>query len=173
MGILAWFGMKRSLLMISAVYPGSFDPITNGHLDIIERGSVIFDELIVAVLCNPDKKGAFAIDERVDLINRSIVHLKNVKVLSYGGLLINLLREINCRIILRGLRAVSDFENEFSMALMNDHLAPEIETMFMMTSMKHLYLRSSSIKELAYFGGDLKDLVPDAILYDVEKRLKK
>ncbi len=159
--------------MKTAVYPGSFDPITNGHLDIIERGSDIFDELVVAVLINPEKNGAFTIDERVDLIKRSTVHLNNVKVISYYGLLIDLLKEIDSKIILKGLRAVSDFEYEFSMALMNDHLAPEIETMFMMTSYQHLYLRSSTVKELAYFNGDLKGLVPDAVIDDVKKRLIK
>lgn len=157
----------------TAVYPGSFDPITNGHLDIIERGSDIFDELIVAVLINPEKKGAFSIEERVDLIRRSTLHIKNIKIVSYYGLLKDLLKDIDCKIILKGLRAVSDFEYEFSMALMNDHLAPEIETMFMMTSYQHLYLRSSTIKELAYFDGDLKGLIPDPIVNDVKKRLRK
>jgi len=156
-----------------AVYPGSFDPITNGHLDIIERGSDIFDELVVAVLNNYEKKGAFTIEERVDLIKRSTFHVKNVKVVSYYGLLTDLLKKIECKIILKGLRAVSDFEYEFSMALMNDHLAPEVETMFMMTSYQHLYLRSSSIRELAYYNGDLKGLVPDAVIDDVLNRLRK
>ncbi len=159
--------------MKKAVYPGSFDPITNGHLDIIERGSDIFDELIVAVLINPQKEGAFSVEERVNLILKATAHIKNVKVVSHYGLLIDLLNKSGIKIILKGLRAVSDFEYEFSMALMNDHLAPEIETMFMMTSYQHLYLRSSTVKELAYFGGELRGLVPDAIVDEVNKRLKR
>lgn len=156
-----------------AVYPGSFDPITKGHLDIIERSSKIFDEVIIAVLINPDKKGLFEIDERVELISRVTKHLNNVKCDSFHGLLVNYMKERNAQVIIKGLRAVSDFEYEFQMALMNKKLDPSVETVFMMTSAKYSYLSSSSIKQVAMFGGCIDDLVPGDIIHDVIKKIKK
>jgi pantetheine-phosphate adenylyltransferase len=156
-----------------AVYPGSFDPVTKGHLDIIERASKVFDEVIVAVLVNPDKKGLFDIDERVDLITRVTKHLHNVKSDSFHGLLVNYMQEKNAQVIIKGLRAVSDFEYEFQMALMNKKLDSSIETVFMMTSAKYSYLSSSSIKQVAMFGGCINDLVPEEIMQDVIKKIKK
>ncbi|ACD23628.1 pantetheine-phosphate adenylyltransferase [Clostridium botulinum] len=155
-----------------AVYPGSFDPITNGHLDIIERGSKVFDKLIIGVLVNVDKKGLFEIEERVELIKKVTKHIKNVEVLSFNGLLIDFLKASNAKIILKGLRAVSDFEYEFKMALMNNKLDPDIETVFMMTSAQYSYLSSSSVKQVAKFGGCIEGLVPKEIISDVIRRSK-
>ncbi|ACD53772.1 pantetheine-phosphate adenylyltransferase [Clostridium botulinum] len=155
-----------------AVYPGSFDPITNGHLDIIERGSKVFDKLIIGVLVNVDKKGLFEIEERVELIKKVTKHIKNVEVISFNGLLIDFLKAYNAKIILKGLRAVSDFEYEFKMALMNNKLDPDIETVFMMTSAQYSYLSSSSVKQVAKFGGCIEGLVPKEIISDVVRRSK-
>lgn len=150
-----------------AVYPGSFDPITNGHLDIIKRGSKSFDKVIVAVLINIDKKGLFDIEERVELIKKVVANMPNVEVLSFSGLLVDFLKIHNASVILKGLRAVSDFEYELQMALMNKKLDPEVETMFMMTSDEYCYLSSSSVKQVAKFGGCIEGLVPDIIIKDV------
>lgn len=154
-----------------AIYPGSFDPITNGHLDIIIRGSKIFDKLIVGVLVNVDKVGLFPIEERVELIKRVTSHLPNVEVVSFNGLLVNLARKHNSKVILKGLRAVSDFEYEFQMALMNSQLASDVETLFMTTSAANSFLSSSSVKQVAKFGGDIKGLVPDDIVDDVIRKI--
>lgn len=155
-----------------AIYPGSFDPITNGHLDIITRGSKVFDKLIVGVLVNIDKVGLFSIEERVELIKRVTSHLENVEVVSFNGLLVDLAKKNNAKVILKGLRAVSDFEYEFQMALMNSQLDSEVETLFMTTSAVNSFLSSSSVKQVAKFGGDIKGLVPDEIIDDVIKKIK-
>ncbi|HCW05025.1 MAG TPA: pantetheine-phosphate adenylyltransferase [Clostridium sp.] len=155
-----------------AVYPGSFDPITNGHEDIIRRAANVFDELIVAVLINPDKKGLFSIDERVELIKKVVKPYKNVTVESFSGLLTNFMKQREAKVIIKGLRAVSDFEYEFQMALMNNKLDSSIETLFMMTSAQYSYLSSSSVKQVASFGGCIKDLVPDIIINDVINKLR-
>lgn len=153
--------------MKRAVYPGSFDPITNGHLDIITRASRVFDEVVVAVLINPDKKGLFDIEERVILIEKCVSKLANVKVQSFSGLLINFMKAVDAEVIVKGLRAVSDFEYEFQMALMNNKLNPKIETVFMMTNAKYSYLSSSSVKQVAMFGGCINGLVPNEIASDI------
>ncbi|MBU5482741.1 pantetheine-phosphate adenylyltransferase [Clostridium sp. MSJ-11] len=150
-----------------AIYPGSFDPITNGHLNIIERAATIFDEVTVGVLVNPDKKGLFSIEERVKLIERAIKHIPNVKVKSFSGLLVDYMNENDIKVIIKGLRAISDFEYEFQMSLMNKKLSPDIETLFMMTCTQYSYLSSSSVKQVAAFGGCIKDLVPDEIIEDI------
>lgn len=150
-----------------AIYPGSFDPITKGHLDIIDRGAKIYDRLIVGVLVNVDKKSLFTVDERVELIKRVTKDLDNVEVLSFEGLLVDFARLHNSRVILKGLRTMSDFEYEFQMALMNSKLDPDIETVFMMTSSAYSYVSSSSVKQVAKFGGSLNGLVPDILINEV------
>lgn len=155
------------------VYPGSFDPITNGHLDIIERASKIFDKLIVAVLINPNKKATFDIEERVQFIKESTQHLNNVQVEAFRGLLIDFMKLKDAKVIVKGLRAVSDFEYEFQMALLNKKLYPSIETIFMMTNSKYSYLSSSMVKEVAKFGGSITDLVPKKIASKVMKKIYK
>lgn len=149
--------------MKTAVYPGSFDPITNGHLDIIERGAKIFDKLIVAVLVNVDKNGLFDYDERVKLIEQATSHLDNVEVECFRGLLVDFMRKKHSNVILKGLRAMSDFEYEFQMALMNKKLDSEIETFFMMTNAEYSFLSSSAVKQVAKFGGCIDGLVPECI----------
>lgn len=156
-----------------AVYPGSFDPITNGHLDIIKRGVKVFDKVIVAVLVNVDKQGLFQIDERVELIKKVTKDLGNVEVVCFNGLLVDLMKENDATVILKGLRAVSDFEYELQMALMNNHLDNEVETVFMMTSAQYSFLSSSSVKQVAKFGGNIQGLVPDEIIDDIFNKMKK
>ncbi len=150
-----------------AVYPGSFDPITKGHLDIITRGSKIYDKLIVAVLVNVDKKCLFNIEERVELIKKVTKNLKNVEVLSFEGLLVDFAKIHNSKVILKGLRTISDFEYEFQMALMNSKLNPDIETVFMMTSSAYSYVSSSSVKQVAKFGGNIEGLVPKELISEI------
>lgn len=150
-----------------AVYPGSFDPITRGHLDIITRGSKIYDKLIVAVLVNVDKKCLFNIEERVELIKKVTKNLKNVEVLSFEGLLVDFAKIHNSKVILKGLRTISDFEYEFQMALMNSKLNPDIETVFMMTSSAYSYVSSSSVKQVAKFGGNIEGLVPKELISEI------
>ena len=147
-----------------AIYPGSFDPITNGHLDIITRGSKIYDKVIVAVLVNMDKNCLFTIEERVELIRRVTKNLNNVEVLSFDGLLVDFAKMHKSKVILKGLRTMSDFEYEFQMALMNSKLDSEIETVFMMTSSEFSYVSSSSVKQVAKFGGNIDGLVPNELI---------
>lgn len=143
-----------------AVYPGSFDPITNGHLDIILRGLKIFDQLIVAVAQNKNKKSLFSIDERLELIREAVRDYPQVKVDTFTGLLVSYMTRQGARVVLRGLRAVSDFENEFQLAQMNRSLNPEMETLFMMTSVPYAYLSSSILKEVASMGGSVDSFAP-------------
>ncbi|WP_294354584.1 pantetheine-phosphate adenylyltransferase [uncultured Clostridium sp.] len=154
-----------------AVYPGSFDPITLGHLDVITRGAKVFDKVIVGVLVNSDKNGLFDLDERVELIKSVTSDLKNVEVVSFNGLLIDFMKQCEANVILKGLRALSDFEYEFQMALMNNKLEPEIETLFMMTSAQYSYLSSSAVKQVAKFGGNLDGLVPSEIIPIVREKI--
>ncbi|MEY7999577.1 pantetheine-phosphate adenylyltransferase [Clostridium sp. Mt-5] len=154
-----------------AICPGSFDPITNGHLDIINRSAKVFDEVIVGVLINPEKKGLFEVDERVELIKKVVKNIPNVKVESFSGLLIDFMKERHIKVIVKGLRAVSDFEYEFQMSLMNKKLDPNIETVFMMTSAMNSFLSSSSVKQVAMFGGCIKGLVPEEIIPDIIRRV--
>lgn len=154
-----------------AVYPGSFDPITNGHLDIIKRASRIFDKLIVAVVRNPNKVSTFTVDERMDLIRKAVSGLPNIEIDHFEGLLVDFMKAKDAHVIIKGLRAISDFEYEFQMALMNRKLDPNIETMFMMTNYKYSYLSSSVVKEIGRLGGCIGELVPDVVLPDIQKRL--
>ncbi len=155
------------------VYAGSFDPITSGHLDIIRRGASVFPRLIVAVLRNPSKKGSFTIEERLSMIERSCGDLPNVTFDSFDGLLVDYMRKMNAGVILRGLRAVSDFESEFQMAQLNRQMEPQVETFFLMTSPEHAYLSSSAVREIAMFGGDISAFVPQPIVEEVSRRLRK
>lgn len=145
------------------VYPGSFDPVTNGHLDIVKRAANIFDEVIVSVFNNPNKTPVFTMEERVEMLKNSTKELENVKVDSFSGLTTKYIKSIGGDAILRGLRAVSDFEGEFQMASMNKHLDKNIETIFLMTDTKYAFLSSSVIKEAAYFDGNIKELVPNFV----------
>lgn len=147
----------------TAIYPGSFDPLTNGHIDIIERALDIFDEVIVAVLCNPSKKALFTMDERVEMIRQSFNGTKGVKVDAFGGLLVDYAKMKNAVAIIRGMRAISDFESEFQMALMNRKLNKEVQSVFLMTGFRWIFTSSSIIKEAAQFGGDIRDMVPIAV----------
>ncbi len=146
--------------VVKAVYPGSFDPVTNGHVDIIDRASKVFDHLIVAVLENPRKTPLFSIEERVRMLNQITEDYPNVEVDYYRGLLIEYSRKRGANIIIKGLRAISDFEFEFQMALVNRKLDCDVETLFMMTNNKYSYISSSIVKEVASYGGEIKDLVP-------------
>ena len=149
------------------VYPGSFDPVTLGHVDLIERASGLYSELVVAVLNNPEKHGKFSVEQRMDMLRRACAHLPNVRIDSFGGLLVDYMRKLDAGIVLRGLRAVTDFESEFQMAQVNRQIAPEIETLFLMTSPHHAYISSSAVKQIASFGGDFSSLVPASILDDI------
>lgn len=159
--------------MKSAIYPGSFDPITNGHLDVIERGAKIFDKIIVAVLINVEKKGLFDIKERVELIKKATQGIENVEVVSFEGLLIDLLKQKETNIILKGLRTVMDFEYELQMALMNNKLDKEVETLFMATATETSFVSSSAVKQVAKFGGSIEGLVPSNIIDDIEKKINR
>ncbi|NLJ60274.1 MAG: pantetheine-phosphate adenylyltransferase [Firmicutes bacterium] len=152
-----------------AVYPGSFDPVTNGHLDIIERGAELFDKLIVAVAKNPGKEPLFTLEERILMLERSLSHLSNVEVSCFRGLLVDFARVRRATAILRGLRALSDFEYEFQMASVNKKIG-DVETIFMMTSNEYAYLSSSAVKEVASLGGCVKGFVPRHV---VEMLIKK
>jgi pantetheine-phosphate adenylyltransferase len=153
---------------VVAVYPGSFDPLTNGHLDLIERGSKIFDELIVAVLRNPDKDPLFTVEERLEMLREATQHCANIAVDSFNGLLVDYAVRRQARVILRGIRAVSDFENEMTMALMNRKLDGNLETVFMMPAVSYTFLSSRLVREIVRLGGDVRGLVPPL----VEARLR-
>ena len=152
------------------IYPGSFDPVTNGHIDIIKRSAKLVDTLIVAILQNANKNALFSVDERIQLLEESCKDIKNLKVESFSGLLIDFAKQKNANLIIRGLRALTDFEYELQMAQMNKHLHTDIETIFLVTDVKYSFLSSSSIKEVALFGGDVSDFVPAIVS---EKTLKK
>jgi pantetheine-phosphate adenylyltransferase len=152
-----------------AVYPGSFDPITNGHVDIIERGARLFDRIIVAVLVNSDKRPLFSVEERVESAREVFRAEPKVEVDAFEGLLIDFARQKQASVIVRGLRAVSDFEYEFQMALMNRRLAPDIETVFMMPAEAYTYISSRLVREVFALGGAVQGLVPDA----VEARMRR
>lgn len=157
--------------MRSAVYPGSFDPITYGHLDIIKRSSEIFDKVIVAVLNNPNKNPMFDLNERVEMIRQATADMDNIEIDCFSGLLIDYAKEKNVNVIVKGLRAVSDFEYEFQMALMNRKLDKNVETMFMMTNSQYSYLSSSLVKEVFKFGGRIDELVPEVVIEEMKKKI--
>jgi pantetheine-phosphate adenylyltransferase len=147
-----------------AIYPGSFDPVTNGHLDLIERASKLFGRLVVAILLNPEKDGPFfPVPERVEMLKEVVAHLPNVEVDTFKGLLVDYARRKNARVIVRGIRAVSDYEYELQMALMNRQLAPGLETVFMLPAQAYSYLSSHLVREVASLGGSIKELVPPTV----------
>lgn len=154
------------------VYPGSFDPITNGHIDIIDRAAGICDKLIIAVLSNINKAYTFSIDERVEQIRHVLGDRPGIEIDSFSGLLIEYMKKKGANIIIRGLRAVSDFEYELQMALLNKKMDPGIETLFMMTGIKYSFLSSSAVKEIARHGGDVSGLVPAYISEQLSKKFK-
>ena len=157
--------------MIRAVYPGSFDPITNGHIYISERAAALFDELIVAVLVNPEKQSTFSEGEKQIMAREALVHLPNVSVKYFNGLLVDFMRQQQSRIIIRGLRALSDFEYEFQLAQMNRQLAPEIETFFIATDARYSYLSSRAIKAAFQFGGAVREMVPPGVYRRLRERI--
>jgi pantetheine-phosphate adenylyltransferase len=160
--------MKKNI----AVYPGTFDPITNGHLDIIERASNLFDKVIVTIALNSNKKPLFTKEERKDMIEKVTEKYKNIEVDSFNGLLVKYVAQKNASVIIRGLRAVSDFEYEFQMSLTNRKLAPSITTIFLMPNEKYTYLNSSLVKELSRFKGKINCFVPDYVREKLESKYK-
>lgn len=156
----------------SAVYPGSFDPPTNGHLDIITRASNLFPNIIVAVTDNVNKRHTFTLQERIDLLQKSTKHLKNVEILYFSGLLADYLKKINSFVLIRGLRALSDFEYEFQMALMNRKLNKKIETIFLTPDQSYTFLSSSMVKEISMLGGSVKAFVPKCVEVELKKRFR-
>jgi len=146
-----------------ALYPGSFDPLTNGHIDIIERGARLFDRVVVAILLNPGKQPLFSVDERVAIVREVFKGRANIEVDTFAGLLVDYARERKASVIVRGLRAVADFEFELQMALMNRHLSADLETIFMMPAEQYTYVSSRLIKEIAALGGSLRGLVPPVV----------
>lgn len=155
-----------------AIVPGSFDPVTNGHLDIIRRTSALFDVVYVGILSNSSKTSPlFTIDERIELIKRVTKDLPNVKVEGFTGLLVDFAKTKNANFIVKGLRAVSDFEYEFQMALTNKRLAPDIETFFITTNSQYSYLSSSIVKEVAKYGGDISEMIPNEIINDIQEKI--
>ncbi len=159
--------------MKSAVYPGSFDPVTSGHLNIIRRAAKIFDRLVVCVMVNAGKNPMFTLDERVEFVRRITRDLPNVEVDCSDKLLADYAREKDCCVILKGLRAGSDFENEFQMALINHKINPNLDTMFLSAEHQYMYMSSSVVKELGRYGADLSDFLPEQIIPDFQNRIQK
>jgi len=156
--------------MTIAVYPGTFDPITFGHVDVIKRASAVFDKLIVAVYDKPDKQPLFSLEERVNMVEETVAGLPNISVKSFTGLTVNFIRRAKGAVMIRGLRANSDFEREFEIALMNKKLAPDIELICLMTSSQYQFLSSSMIKEVARLGGCVEGMVPDHVAVALRKK---
>jgi pantetheine-phosphate adenylyltransferase len=146
-----------------AIYPGSFDPITNGHLDIIRRASSLFDDLIIGIYDRPDKQLLFHTEERVEMAQQAVAYLSNVQVQSYSGLTVDFAKKVSAQVMVRGLRMSSDFEREFEMAMMNRKLAPDLELVCFMANLQYQFLSSSLLKEVAQLGGCLEDMVPDHV----------
>lgn len=156
--------------MKKAIYPGSFDPVTLGHYDIIERSSQIVDTLIIGVLKNNSKTPLFSVEERVNMLKKVTEHLPNVDVQAFDGLLIDFVRQNHANFVIRGLRAITDFEYELQLAQMNRVIAPEIDTMFLTTNLKYAYLSSSAVKEVAYFGGDIDPFLHPIVADEVRRK---
>ena len=159
--------------MLRAVYPGSFDPVTNGHLDIIRRSRCLADELIVGVLNNKAKTPLFSVEERVKMLKEMTKNMPGIKIVPFEGLLIDFAKEMSAGIVVRGLRAVTDFEYELQMAQTNNKLSPELETVFLTTSLEYSYLSSTIVKEVAAFGGDISQFVPETIERRIQEKIMK
>ena len=159
--------------MVRAIYPGSFDPVTYGHLDVIKRASKIVDELIVGVLNNKSKTPLFSVENRVKMLNDAVSDLPNVKVMSFEGLLVDFAKKVDAQLIVRGLRAVTDFEYELQMSQTNSVLNNEVDTIFFTTSLEYAYLSSSTVNEAAYFGADISKFVPPNVVIEVKNKLMK
>ncbi|MBQ9768422.1 MAG: pantetheine-phosphate adenylyltransferase [Lachnospiraceae bacterium] len=159
--------------MRKAIYPGSFDPVTYGHVDIIRRASALVDELVIGVLKNNAKKGMFSVEERIDFLKRVTADIPNVRIISFDGLLVDCAVEYGTRTIIRGLRAVTDFEYELQLAQTNKRLRPDIDTVFLTTNVEYAYLSSSVVREIAGYGGDISHFVPECIIEDVYKKAKR
>lgn len=155
-----------------AVYPGSFDPVTNGHLNIIERAAKLFDRVVVCVMVNAEKKPLFSLEEREDFLRLVCAHLPNVEIDSYAGLLAEYAKEHQCCTIIKGLRAGSDFEKEFQMAMINRKLNPDLESLFLTAEHQYMYLSSSAVKELGFYGADVSELLPPQILEQFQQRIR-
>ncbi|WP_034943164.1 pantetheine-phosphate adenylyltransferase [Erwinia oleae] len=149
---------------MKAIYPGTFDPMTNGHLDIVTRAALMFDRLVLAIAASPGKKPMFSLDERVALAEQVVAHLPNVKVVGFSDLMANFARDQQANVLIRGLRAVSDFEYEMQLANMNRHLLPTLESVFLMPSEKYSFISSSLVKEVARHGGDVSAFLPEPVL---------
>ncbi len=156
-----------------AVYPASFDPITNGHLDLIDRASRLFDELIVGLAVNVEKQGLFTSGERLELMRDAIGERPNIRIETIEGLLVDYVREWGARVIIRGMRALADFEYEFEMAMMNAHMYPDVETVFLMTSSKWFYVSASRMRELVRFGADVSEFVPKLVAQRLKEKLER
>lgn len=157
--------------MTTLVYPGSFDPLTNGHLDIIERGAKLADRLVIGILKNSSKAPMFTLDERIAIMQASISHLPNVEIISFDGLLVDFMKSQNAKTVIRGLRAVSDFEYELQMAQANRDLYPDMETMFLATKVEYSFISSTIVKEILRYGGNIRHLVPKASIEVIESIL--
>ena len=158
---------------VKAIYPGTFDPPTNGHLDLIARGAKLFEHLTVAILNNPIKNPLFTVDERVEMLKESTKQLEHVSVATFDGLMVDFAREQQATAVLRGIRAISDYEYEFQMALMNRRLAPEIETVFLQPAGRYSFVSSRMVKEVVSFGGSVDGLVPANVIKRLRGRIKK
>ena len=159
--------------MLRAIYPGSFDPVTFGHIDIIERASRISDELIVGVLQNKAKTPLFSVEERVIMLREVTKHLKNVKIIPFEGLLIEFAKQMDAQVIVRGLRAITDFEYELQMSQTNRKLNSDVETLFLTTSLDYSYLSSTTVKEVASYDGDITQFVPESVAKKVTEKIKE
>ena len=159
--------------MLRAIYPGSFDPVTFGHLDIIGRSSKIADEVIVGVLCNKSKRPLFSVEERVKMLEEVTKDLPNIKVVPFDGLLVDFAKQMNANAVIRGLRAITDFEYELQMAQTNHKLSDSVETIFLTTNLNYSYLSSTIVKEVAAFGGDISQFVPEVIMHKIKDKMSQ
>lgn len=159
--------------MVTALYPGTFDPVTNGHVDIVKRASQVFDQVVVAVYDLPLKNLTFNTEERVDLFREAVKNIRNVRVVPFSGLVVQFAAQMGAKVMIRGLRAGRDFEDEFDMALMNKHMAPDIESIYMMSSLAFQFLSASRVKEIVQLGGDVTSFVPENVVRALKAKLQQ